>query len=94
MPNSLPTLTVEKAFGLQKELNFTEKRSCAFLRFDRRNFTRGFVPPYLPCTMQVKRCIFSDLLVSSIMPMEQRKRQLSEIVIVHCTDVLVLLVVK
>ncbi len=41
--------------------------------------------------MKLKRYIFSDLFVSTTMPMEQKKRQLSLTVLVHCTDVRVLL---
>ncbi len=50
--NSMPTLTVEKTFELQRELNFTQRQVLRLLRFARRNFTRGFVPPYLPSMMK------------------------------------------
>ncbi len=71
--NSMPTLTVEKTFELQREFNFTQRQVLRLLRFARRNITRGFVPPYLPSMMKLKRCIFSDLFVSTTMPMEQKK---------------------
>ncbi len=41
--------------------------------------------------MKLKRCIFIDLFVPTTMPMEQKKRQLSQTVLVHCTGVRVLI---
>ncbi len=53
--NSMPTLTVDKTFELQRELNFTQRQVLRLLRFARRKFTRGYVPPYLPSMMKLKR---------------------------------------
>ncbi len=58
------------------------------MKFEREILARGFVPPYHPRTMRLK---LSGLLVLTTVPMEQRLRRFSEAVLMHRTDVQVLL---
>ncbi len=79
----MSTLTVKKMFELQWELSSTQRQVPCLLSFDRKNFTLFFVPPYLPRMMKLRSYTLSHLFMSATMHIEQKKRTLSETIIVE-----------